>query len=90
MASSTQHTDAVTEPEQAEFPDDLSAREVEVLAELALGHTNRIIAERLFISANTVANHVRAILRKTECRNRTEAAAYAFRHGLDAGSVETD
>ena len=37
---------------------------------------------RLFISQNTVANHVRAILRKTGCANRTEAAGYAVRRGL--------
>jgi DNA-binding CsgD family transcriptional regulator/tetratricopeptide (TPR) repeat protein len=66
----------------AAYPDELSAREVEVLAELALGHSNRRIAERLHISPNTAANHVRAILRKTASANRTEAASYAYRHGL--------
>jgi DNA-binding NarL/FixJ family response regulator len=64
------------------LPDGLSAREVEVLVELANGCTNREIADRLFISPNTAANHVRAILQKTGSANRTEAAAYAFRHDL--------
>ena len=36
----------------------------------------------LSISLNTVATHVRNILTKTECANRTEAAAYANRNGL--------
>ena len=36
----------------------------------------------LFISEHTAANHIRSILRKTRCANRTEAASYAHRHGL--------
>jgi len=40
------------------------------------------IALVLEISLNTVATHVRNILAKTGCANRTEAAAYAMRHGL--------
>ncbi len=55
-------------------PDGLSSRELEVLRLVADGKSNREIGERLFISQNTVANHVRAILQKTECANRTEAA----------------
>lgn len=64
------------------YPDGLSAREVQVLHLLAAGKSNRQIAETLFISPNTVANHVRGILTKTNTDNRTEAAAYAIRHGL--------
>ena len=60
----------------------LSAREVEVLRLIAVGKSNREIAERLVISVNTVFQHVRSILNKTGCANRTEAAAYALRHGL--------
>jgi DNA-binding CsgD family transcriptional regulator len=62
--------------------DDLSQREVEVLRLLAAGKSNRDIAEALYISLNTVATHVRNILTKTGTANRTEAAAYAMRHGL--------
>jgi DNA-binding CsgD family transcriptional regulator len=65
-----------------DYPDGLSAREVEVLQAVAAGASNREIGERLLISANTAANHVRAILQKTGCANRAEAAAYAARHGL--------
>jgi len=64
------------------YPDGLSAREVEVLRFIAVGRSNREIAARLVISVNTVVQHVRGILNKTACANRTEAAAYAVRHGL--------
>ena len=65
-------------------PDGLSVREVEVLVELARGRSNREIGSVLHISEHTAANHVRAILRKTRCANRTEAAGYAHRRGLVA------
>jgi DNA-binding CsgD family transcriptional regulator len=64
------------------LPDGLSRREVEILVELARGRSNREIGRVLHISEHTAANHVRAILRKTRCANRTEAAAYALRRGL--------
>jgi class 3 adenylate cyclase/DNA-binding CsgD family transcriptional regulator len=63
----------------------LSQRELEVLRLLATGKSNQEIANALFISLNTVATHVRNILTKTGCINRTEAAAYALRHGLHGG-----
>lgn len=64
------------------LPDGLSAREVDILRLVAAGRSNREIGSALFISEHTVANHVRSILRKTSCANRTEAAAYAHRAGL--------
>lgn len=64
------------------YPAGLSRREVQVLQLLAAGRSNREVAERLFLSPNTVANHVRHILAKTNTANRTEAAAYAIGHGL--------
>jgi DNA-binding NarL/FixJ family response regulator len=70
------------------FPDDLTAREVEVLRLLALGRTNKDVSLVLAISLNTVATHVRNILNKTQCANRTEAAAYAIRHGLQPAPTE--
>ena len=68
-----------------ELPDGLSAREVDVLRLVAAGRSNREIGEALHISGNTAANHVRAILQKTNCANRAEAAAYAARTGLLQG-----
>ena len=66
----------------ARRPDALSGREIEVLRLVAAGLSNRVIGERLHISPNTAANHVRAILQKTGSANRAEATAYAARHGL--------
>jgi DNA-binding NarL/FixJ family response regulator len=63
-------------------PDRLTDREVEVLRLLAGGLSNREIGTRLFISANTAANHVRSILMKTGAVNRTQAARYATEHDL--------
>jgi DNA-binding CsgD family transcriptional regulator len=63
-------------------PDGLSFREVQILGLVAKGLSNREIGKALFISEHTAANHIRSILRKTSCANRTEAASYAHRHGL--------
>ncbi len=62
--------------------DGLSARERDVLRLVARGMSNREIGSALFISEHTTASHVRNILRKTDCANRTEATAYAHRRGL--------
>ena len=64
------------------LPDELSAREAEILRLVARGLSNREIGRTLFISEHTAANHIRSILRKTGCANRTEAASYAHRHSL--------
>jgi DNA-binding CsgD family transcriptional regulator len=64
------------------LPDDLSPREVEVLKLIAIGRSNKDISRVLSISLSTVATHVRSILSKTGCANRTEAAAYAMREAL--------
>ena len=66
----------------APFPDGLSAREVEVLQQLAQGKSNAEIADVLVIASATVARHVSNILNKTALANRTEAATYAATHGL--------
>jgi DNA-binding CsgD family transcriptional regulator/tetratricopeptide (TPR) repeat protein len=62
----------------------LTGRELGVLRLLVDGHSNREIGDRLHISQHTAANHVRAILLKTGCANRTEAASWALRRGLIA------
>jgi DNA-binding NarL/FixJ family response regulator len=60
----------------------LSRRELEVLRLMALGKSNRDISDDLVITLRTVVHHVTSILNKTGAANRTEAAAYAARHGL--------
>lgn len=70
-------------------PDDpfnLTAREREVLALLALGRTNRQIGEALFISENTAGVHVSHILGKLGASGRAEAAAMAVRLGIAAAT----
>ena len=57
-------------------------RELEILARLAEGKTNREIAQELFLSHKTVRNYVSTVLQKLGTTNRTEAAAYAIRHHL--------
>jgi DNA-binding CsgD family transcriptional regulator/tetratricopeptide (TPR) repeat protein len=64
------------------LPDGLSPREVQILGLIARGLSNREIGRTLSISEHTAANHIRSILRKTGCSNRTEAASYAHRHRL--------
>jgi DNA-binding CsgD family transcriptional regulator len=64
------------------YPAGLSAREMEVLRLVAKGKSNHEIAALLFTSKNTVAKQVRSILIKTNCANRTEAAAFAMSNSL--------
>jgi DNA-binding NarL/FixJ family response regulator len=52
----------------------LSRRELEVVRLIAVGRTNREVAQELFLSPRTVDMHVRNILRKLDCRSRVEAA----------------
>lgn len=60
----------------------LTERELEVLQLVARGHNNREIARELFISENTVKNHVRNILEKLQLHSRMEAVVYALRENL--------
>lgn len=64
------------------LPVHLSSREAEVLALLAEGAPNKVIARRLDISVHTVKFHVAAILVKLGAANRTDAIAIAMRQGL--------
>jgi DNA-binding NarL/FixJ family response regulator len=60
----------------------LTPREVEVLREVAGGKRNRQIAERLFISEETVKVHLKHIMDKLGAQDRTEAVAIAIRRGI--------
>lgn len=60
----------------------ISEREGEVLRLIAIGHTNKEIAQKLFIAENTAKVHVSNILAKLDLRNRQQAATYAAEHGL--------
>jgi DNA-binding NarL/FixJ family response regulator len=60
----------------------LTAREREILALVAQGHPNRVIAERLVISERTARTHVSNVLSKLQLSSRTQAALYAIREGL--------
>jgi DNA-binding CsgD family transcriptional regulator len=64
------------------YPAGLTRREAEVLGLLAAGHSNKEIASKLFLSERTVERHLTTVYRKTGVHRRTEATAYALRHGL--------
>ncbi len=79
---------APAEPSPAE-PNDLTARELDVLACIADGLSNQQVASRLGISVRTVTVHVSNLLRKTRSRSRTDAALWAVRHGATYSSFTT-
>ena len=64
------------------FPGSLTTREVEVLSCVAAGQSNREVAATLFIAEKTVARHLSNIFAKLDVSSRTEAAAFAYTHGL--------
>jgi DNA-binding CsgD family transcriptional regulator/tetratricopeptide (TPR) repeat protein len=72
-----------------EHPFDLTAREQQVLATLALGLSNDEIGARLFVSSRTVDHHITAILAKLGVRSRGAAVAAAHRSGLVPRSEKT-
>ncbi len=76
------HSSSEASPEDQRRLSTLSGREIEVLGLLPAGHTNREIADMLFLSPKTIENHIGRILAKTELPNRAAAAAFAQRVGL--------
>ena len=65
---------------------DLTDREQEVLRLIAAGMNNRQIAEHMIISEKTVKTHVSNILGKLNLEDRTQAAIWAIKHGLETDS----
>jgi DNA-binding NarL/FixJ family response regulator len=72
----------VAEPQETSLLHTLTAREKEVLYLIATGHSNKEIANRLFLSVGTIKGYVSAILVKLEVADRTQATLYAIKHGL--------
>ena len=73
----------MSKPEREQGPGlRLTERELEVLRLVAKGLNNREVAKELFISENTVKNHIRNILEKLQLHSRMEAVVYAVREKL--------
>ena len=64
------------------YPAGLTRREAQVLGLLAAGRSNKEIAAELFLSERTVERHITNVYRKIGTHRRTEAMAFALRHGL--------
>jgi len=62
--------------------DSLTAREIEVLSQIAGGNRNRDIAEKLFITEETVKVHIKHIMEKLGANDRTQAVAIGVRRGI--------
>ena len=60
----------------------LTAKEREVLGEVARGLSNREISQRIFLSESTIKTHVGSILRKLALRDRVQIVVYAYEHDL--------
>ena len=61
--------------------DALSEREIQVLREVAAGSSNKIVADKLFISEDTVKGHMKSILAKLQANDRTHAVMIATKRG---------
>jgi DNA-binding NarL/FixJ family response regulator len=76
-------------PDDTRLPDGLTPREATVLALIADGLSNAEIAAHLTVSEATVKSHVNHMYAKIGARDRGQAVAYAYRHGLAPGAGET-
>jgi DNA-binding NarL/FixJ family response regulator len=81
-AVTTRLLEHIERGDESKRSDDLTPRELEVLALLSRGRKNSEIADALFIGERTVKFHVGSILAKLGAENRTEAARIAVRRGL--------
>jgi DNA-binding NarL/FixJ family response regulator len=73
--------DSIQNFRKKEEEDEISPREKEVLCLLAEGLNNKEVADRLFLSINTVACHRQNLMKKLKMKNAVELAKYALRKG---------
>jgi DNA-binding NarL/FixJ family response regulator len=69
---------------------ELTAREVEILQRLATGRSNKQIAQEFWLSEQTIKYHLTNVYRKLGVGSRTEAARFAYEHGLAGGESSGD
>jgi DNA-binding NarL/FixJ family response regulator len=82
IAEFTRMSGQPVRPEAQSLVEPLSERELEILAIMATGATNREIGEQLYIAEGTVKNHVTSILGKLNARDRTQAVVKAQQLGI--------
>ena len=83
--------DGTNIPKPANSAIPLSVREIEVLDCVAQGLSNKEIADALYITEQTVKNHMTAVLRKLEVTDRVQAVLFAVKHGwVEIGSVQPE
>lgn len=75
-------SDRQGEPSAQKEPFGLSEAEIDLIRLVASGHSNREIAESLFLSEGTVKNKLSAILQKLNLRDRTQLAIFAWKNGF--------
>jgi len=78
----------LSEANERQNREGLTERELEILALIAEGASNREIGERLYLSEKTIKNYVTSIFQKLQMSDRTQAAVYALQHGLIARTAE--
>lgn len=74
--------EVASELAQHAMDDSLTDREIQVLKQIAVGCSNKVVADRLQISEDTVKGHVRSILSKLGASDRTHAVTIALRRGF--------
>ena len=62
--------------------DQLTAREIDILKQVAAGNANKAVADNLHVSEETVKSHVRSILSKLDANDRTHAVTIAIKRGI--------
>ena len=76
------HSEVAAELASHAADDALSAREIEVLSLIAAGNSNKLVADQLAISEDTVKGHVKSILSKLGVNDRTHAVTAALKRGI--------